>query len=148
MAEPGAAGRLVRGEGRAGRGGRRGVCVCGGGWVGAGTGTGNGGDSPRGSAVCSCCCSIIVSHFVFRLACSLTLPFTHCSSCWPGFDRSLDVMSIYLICPSLHVLALNACSFWQPHNPPASEVVKCRALSGCCVATSLVACPGTSLPGN
>ena len=53
-----------------------------------------------------------------------------------------------MICPSLHELSLNACSFWQPHNPPASEVVKCRALSGCCVATSLVACPGTSLPGN
>ena len=53
-----------------------------------------------------------------------------------------------MICPSLHDLSLNACSFWQPHKPPASEVVKCRALSGCCVATSLVACPGTSLPGN
>ena len=39
-------------------------------------------------------------------------------------------------------VSVPAGSFWQPHNPPASEVVKWRALSGCCVATSLVACPG------
>ena len=50
--------------------------------------------------------------------------------------------------PQLARFVIERLQVWQPHNPPASEVVKCRALSGCCVATNLVACPGTSLPGN
>ena len=48
----------------------------------------------------------------------------------------------------LLLMSLNAYSLWQPHNPPANEVVRCRTVSGWCVVTSLVACPGTSLPGN
>ena len=36
----------------------------------------------------------------------------------------------------------------EASSPPASEVVKCRAMSGCCVATSLVACPGTAPLGG
>ena len=31
------------------------------------------------------------------------------------------------------------------HSDHLARVVKCRALSGCCVATSLVACPGLSI---
>ena len=32
--------------------------------------------------------------FGIPIDCSPTLTFTHFSSCWPGSDRSLDVMSI------------------------------------------------------
>ena len=85
----------------------------------------------------------------------------------PGMDRhegerrrviqSLDLLGLgrgpleiihSSLLPQLADMSLNAYSLWQPHNPPASEIVKCRTMSGCCVATSLVACPGTSLPGN
>ena len=69
----------------------------------------------------------------------------------PGTERGRESVCYTfpgMICPSLHNLSLNAWRFWQPHNPQASGVVKCRAMSGCCVANSLVACPGTSLPGN
>ena len=34
------------------------------------------------------------------------------------------------------------------HSDHFTKTVKFRALSGCCVATSLVACPGSPLPGN
>ena len=61
---------------------------------------------------------------------------------------SLASAALACPCPSLRDMSLNAYSLWQPHNSPASEVVKCRTMSGCCAGTSLVACPGTSLPGN
>ena len=39
---------------------------------------------------------------------------------------------------------LNAWTPLQLHIDHLARIVRCRALSGCCVATSLVACPGLS----
>ena len=52
-----------------------------------------------------------------------------------------------MLCSSQYDLSLDPWIPFQLHSDRSTRIVKCRALSGCCVATNLVACPGSSLAG-
>ena len=103
---------------------------------------------PRSQRLCPLCQSPYSDERYTLLECTALSPLRETYSQLFCPHVSMRPSCGRMICPSLRDMSLNACSLWQPHNPPANEVVKCRTMSGCCVATSLVACPGTSLPGN
>ena len=101
---------------------------------------------PRSQRLCPLCQSPYSDERHTLLECTALSPLRETySQLFCPHVRHAAVLCGRMICPSLRDMSLNACNLWQPHNPPASEVVKCRALSGCCVATSLVACPGSSI---
>ena len=48
-------------------------------------------------------------------------------------------------CFGLCDLSLDAWTPLRLHSDHLTRIVRCRALSGCCVATSLMACPGLAI---
>ena len=70
----------------------------------------------------------------------LSLPVTSATLLLGGWSPLLGVT-----CFSSYALSLHAWTPLQLHSDRLAELVKWRALSGCCLATSLVACPGLSI---
>ena len=79
------------------------------------------------------------------LNCSLSLTFTSFSSCWPGLDRSLDVMSI-LVSVALFYTVIKHSVIIPARGCPGSPCISPVWLERCKLSLSLSLLPRGTLP--
>ena len=82
--------------------------------------------------------------FCTPIDCSLTITFNHFSSCWPGLDRSLDVMSTRVSVALFYTMTKHSL-MGSARGCPGSTCISPVWLDRCKLSLSLARLAGTDV---